>query len=41
MINEQLIEIVEKFDKWLDDTAAEYNILKIDLQELIKRLLIG
>jgi hypothetical protein len=41
MTNEQLIEIVEKFDKWLDDTATEYNILKMDLQELIKRLLIG
>ena len=41
MTSEQLIEIAEKLDKWLDDTAREYNILKIDLQELIKRFLMG
>lgn len=41
MTSEQLIEIAEKLDKWLDDTAAEYNILKMDLQELIKRFLMG
>lgn len=41
MTSEQLIEIAEKLDKWLDDIATEYNILKMDLQELIKQFLIG
>ena len=38
---EKLIEIVEKFDKWLDDISVEYRINKTDLQDIIKQLLIG
>lgn len=38
---EKLIEIVEKFNEWLDDISVEYRINKTDLQDIIKQLLIG
>lgn len=38
---EQLIEIAEKFNKWLDDMSAEYPVDKIILQDIIKQFLIG
>lgn len=38
---EKLIEIAEKFNKWLDDTSVEYRINKTDLQNIIKQFLIG
>ena len=41
MTYEQLIEIAEKLDKWLDDTSTEYRIVKEDLQEVVKQFLIG
>lgn len=41
MTKEQLIEIAEKLDKWLDDISVEYQIAKMDLQDIIKRFLIG
>lgn len=41
MTREQLIEIAEKLNKWLDDISAEYQIDKIDLQDIIKHFLIG
>ena len=41
MTQEQLIEIAEKLNKWLEDTSAEYSIGKDDLQYIIKQLLIG
>ena len=41
MTREQLIEIAEKLDKWLDDISAEYQIDKTDLQGIIKQFLIG
>lgn len=37
----QLLEIAEKFEKWLDDVSTEYRIDKTDLQGIIKQLLIG
>ncbi len=41
MTREQLIEIAEKFEKWLDNVSAEYQIDKMDLQDIIKHFLIG
>lgn len=41
MTREQLIEIAEKLNKWLDDISAEYQICKMDLQGIIKQFLIG
>ena len=41
MTREQLIEIAEKLNKWLDDVSAEYQIDKTDLQGIIKQFLIG
>jgi hypothetical protein len=41
MTREQLIEIAEKLNKWLDDISAEYQIDKTDLQDIIKHFLIG
>lgn len=41
MTQVQLIEIVEKLDKWFDDISAEYQIDKTYLQDIIKNLLIG
>lgn len=38
---EQLIEIAEKFTKWLNETSDEYQIGKDDLQSIIKSFLIG
>lgn len=40
MTKEQLIEIAEKFNMWLDDMSVEYQIDKTDLQEIIKQFLI-
>ncbi len=41
MTREQLIEIAEKFNKWLNETSDEYQIGKDDLQDIIKSFLIG
>ena len=41
MTAEQLIEIAEKFNKWLEDISTEYQIGKTDLQDIIKQFLIG
>lgn len=41
MTQQQLIDIAEKLNKWLDDISAEYQISKMDLQEIIKQFLIG
>ena len=41
MTKEQLIEIAQKLDNWLDDISVEYQIAKMDLQDIIKRFLIG
>ena len=41
MTQQQLIEIAEKLNKWLDDISAEYQIDKTDLQDIIKQFLIG
>jgi len=41
MSKEQLIEIAERLNKWLDDISAEYQINKTDLQDIIKQFLIG
>lgn len=41
MTGEQLIDIAEKFNKWLDDISTEYQIDKSDLQDIIKQFLIG
>ena len=38
---DQLIEIAEKFNKWLNETSDEYQIGKDDLQGIIKSFLIG
>lgn len=38
---DQLIEIAEKFNKWLNETSDEYQIPKDDLQDTIKSFLIG
>lgn len=39
MTQQQLIEIAEKSNKWLDDISAEYHIDKIELQDIIKQFL--
>lgn len=41
MTIEQLIEIAEKFNKWLENISSEYCINKNDLQSIIKQFLIG
>jgi len=41
MSMDQLIEIAEKFNKWLNETSDEYQIGKNDLQDIIKSFLIG
>lgn len=41
MTGEQLIEIAEKFNKWLDETSTECHIDKTDLQDIIKQFLVG
>lgn len=41
MKQEQLIEIAEKLNQWLDDISDEYQIDKIKLQDIIKQFLIG
>lgn len=41
MSTDQLIEIAEKFNKWLNETSDEYQIGKDDLQGIIKSFLIG
>ena len=41
MTGEQLIEIAEKFNEWLDGISTEYQIDKSDLQDIIKQFLIG
>lgn len=38
---DQLIEIAEKFNKWLNEISDEYRISKDDLQDIIKSFLIG
>ena len=38
---DQLIEIAEKFNKWLNETSDEYQISKDDLQDIIKSFLMG
>ena len=40
MTREQLIEIAEKLNKWLDEVSEEYKIDKITLQDIIKQFLI-
>ena len=39
MTVEQLIEIAEKLNEWLNDISAEYQIDKMVLQDIIKRFL--
>lgn len=39
MTQEQLIEIAEKFNEWLDDTSFKLNVDKMDLQDIIKQFL--
>ena len=39
MTAEQLIEIAEKLNEWLNDISAEYQIDKMVLQDIIKRFL--
>ena len=41
MTIEQLIEIAERLNEWLDDISAEYQISKTELQTIIKQVLIG
>lgn len=41
MTGEQLIDIAEQFNKWLDDISTEYHIDKTELQDIIKQFLIG
>ena len=41
MTKEQLLEIAQKLDNRLDDISVEYQIAKMDLQDIIKRFLIG
>ena len=41
MSTDQLIEIAEKFNKWLNETSDKYRIDKNDLQNIIKSFLIG
>lgn len=41
MSTDQLIEIAEKFNKWLNEISDEYQISKDDLQDIIKSFLIG
>lgn len=41
MTREQLIEIAEKLNKWLDEVSEEYQTDKITLQDIIKQFLIG
>ena len=41
MSTDQLIEIAEKFNKWLNETSDKYQIPKSDLQGIIKSFLIG
>ena len=41
MTGEQLIEIAEKFNKWLNETSTEYQIDQTELQDIIKQWLIG
>lgn len=41
MTQQQLIEIAEKLNKWLDDISDEYQMDKTDLQDIIKQFLIG
>ncbi len=41
MTREQLIEIAEKFNEWLNDISTEYGVDEIVLQDIIKRFLIG
>lgn len=36
MSQEQLIEIAEKFNEWLNDTSSKFNVDKMDLQGIIK-----
>ena len=35
----KLIQIVESFDQWLEDTGKQQNMSKDDVQALIKQLL--
>lgn len=39
MSREQLIEIAVKFNEWLNDISNEYEVDKIDLQDIIKQFL--
>ena len=39
MSREQLIEIAVKFNEWLTDISNEYEVDKIDLQDIIKQFL--
>lgn len=41
MSMDQLIEIAEKLNKWLNEVSDEYQIPKTDLQDIIKSFLIG
>ena len=40
-LREQLMHIAESFMKWIEDTAKEYNMSENQVQELIKRFLMG
>ena len=39
MTIEQLMEIANKFNEWLNDISNEYGVDKIDLQDIIKQFL--
>lgn len=39
MSAEQLIEIAEEFNNWLDGVALNFDVDKQDLQEIIKQFL--
>ena len=39
MTIEQLMEIANKFNEWLNDISNEYGVYKIDLQDIIKQFL--
>ena len=40
-LREIMIHIAESFNEWLEVTAQEYNMSKDDVQNLIKRFLVG
>ena len=40
MTREEVINIAEEFNKWLEDMAEKYGCYKDDIQALIKQFLI-